>query len=75
MNKTLERFARQQIKEGLAKLSEEEHRVFKLMYARDHGRRSVEDAVAMPINDVVDQMPVDQLDWALTQTENSLDNT
>ena len=71
MNDTLQTFARQQIKDGLAQLSERHHRTFKLMYARNGGRRSVEDAVAMPINDVVDSVPADQLDWAMQQVERS----
>lgn len=72
MNRELEMFARTQIKAGLAELPESHHRTFKLMYGRDNGKRSVEDAVAMFIDDVVDLMPVDNLDWAMTQVQNSL---
>ena len=54
MNKQLQDFARAELKTGLAELPEENHRTFKLMYARDNGKRSVVDAVAMQINDVVD---------------------
>jgi len=43
------------------------------MYARDNGKRSVVDAVAMQINDVVDLMPPEQLDWAMQQVKASLD--
>jgi hypothetical protein len=43
------------------------------MYARDNGKRSVVDAVAMQINDVVDLMPPEQLDWAMQQVQASLD--
>lgn len=71
-NKTIIAFTRFQIKEGLAKLDKPCHRTFKLMYARDNGKRSVEDAVAMQINDVVDIMEVEKLDWALSQVQASL---
>ena len=72
MNKQLEDFARANIKEGLAKLPESNQRTFKLMYARENGRRSVGDAVAMQINDVVDIMESEKLDWALTQVQRSV---
>lgn len=73
MNEKLQDFARSTLKEGLAILPEANHRTFKLMYARDGGKRSVDDAVAMPINDVVDRMPPEQLDWAMQQVQSSLD--
>lgn len=73
MNKQIQDFARGELKAGLAKLPDDSHRIFKLMYARDHGKRSVADAVAMPINDVVDCMPPEQLDWAMQQVQASLD--
>jgi len=72
MNKQLQDYAREQLKAGLAQLPETWHRTFKLMYGRDNGKRSVEDAVALQINDVVDIMPEDKLDWAMQQVENSL---
>lgn len=71
MNKELERFARNTLKTNLAMLKESNHRIFKLMYARDDGK-SVEAAEAMDINDVVDIMDAKKLDWAMTQVENSL---
>ena len=73
MNKQLQDFARAELKTGLAELPEENHRTFKFMYARDNGKRSVVDAVAMQINDVVDLMPPEQLDWAMQQVQASLD--
>ena len=73
MNKQLQDFARAELKTGLAELPEENRRTFKLMYARDNGKRSVVDAVAMPLNDVVDLMPPEQLDWAMQQVKASLD--
>ena len=72
MNEHLQQYARDKIKEGLSALPLENHRVFKLMYARDDGRRSVDDALAMDINQVVDQIPPARLDWAMQQVSNSL---
>jgi hypothetical protein len=73
MNEQLQQYARQNLKDGLAQLPEEWQRRFGLMYARDNGRRSVEDAEAMLINEVVDAMPADKLDWAMQQVQNSID--
>jgi hypothetical protein len=39
MNKQLQDFARAELKAGLAELPEDNHRTFKLMYARDYGKR------------------------------------
>lgn len=74
MNQQLQDFARQYLKDGLAKLNGRPHEIFKLMYARNNGRRSVEDALAMPINDVVDAMPQDTLDHAMKQVQRTLDD-
>lgn len=64
MNKQLEDFARKTIKEGLAKCPEDWQVIFKRMYA--HGD------LEKDINQVVDDMEADKLDWALQQVENSL---
>lgn len=77
MNYQMQEFARRTLKEGLAKLNEGNHRVFKLVYGRGKAirgipARSVEEAEKMPINDVVDEIPDDKLDWAMQQVERSL---
>ena len=72
MNQQLQEFARNKLLEGLAQLPAGWQERFKLMYARDNGRRSAEDAKAMPIAEVVAQLPENALDWALTQVQNSL---
>lgn len=64
MNKQLEDYARQKIKEGLSKLSEGHQTIFKRMYSHENSRLS--------INEVVDNMQKEKLDWALTQVQNSL---
>lgn len=64
MNKNIEQFARTQIKEGLRKLPTSHHVTFQRMYAHLHPEYTMEE--------VVDNMPAERLDWALTQVENSL---
>ena len=72
MNDALQQFARQTIKDGLDKLPNDWIDFFKLMYGRDNGKRSVEDTKAMNINEVVDKMDADKLDWAMQQVANSI---
>lgn len=72
MNEQLQNYARTALLDGLQQLPESHQEFFKLMYGRDDGRRSVEDAKAMPIEDVVSQMPDNKLDWAMQQVQNSI---
>lgn len=81
MNEKLQVFARESLKNGLAKLPEGWQRKFKLMYGRGNhenltskipSMRTVEEAEAMDINAVVDEIPAEKLDWAMQQVENSL---
>lgn len=72
MNQSIEKFARQSILDGLRKLDERYQEIFKLMYGRLRGERSVEEAKAMSIDDVVNEIPGEHLSWALTQVENSV---
>lgn len=72
MNESLQLFARQQILDGLEKLPESNHRIFKLMYGRKNGKRSIEDTEAMPIAAVVAEMEPEKLDWAMQQVAASL---
>lgn len=71
MNDQLQAFARQTIKDGLDKFRPEQLILFRLIYARDD-EASVEEAVAVPIHQVVDEIPVDQLDQVMRQVEISL---
>ncbi len=64
MNPTIEDFTRAEIKSVLAQLSEKHHHVFRLMYSHPD--------LTKDINQVVDDMPVEKLDWALSQAETSL---
>ena len=64
MDKTVVAFIREQIKKGLAQL-EDTHRLrFNRMYSHEN--------LEKPVNDVVDTIPEEKLNWALTQVENSL---
>jgi len=64
MNKTLSDFARQYLKRNLVRLEPANHHVFRLMYSHRNMDR--------PLDDVVDAMSDDKLDWAMTQIKNSL---
>ena len=64
MNNQMQEFARKTLKEGLAQLPKGWQRKFKQMYSYGN--------LESDINDVVDNMPEDKLDWAMQQVENSL---
>lgn len=63
--------ARRVIKQGLQSLPSAHQRVFRMMYARDDGKRSVQDAEAMPLDDVLAEIPADKLDWVMQQIQAS----
>ena len=64
MNNQLQEFAREQLKIGLSKLPEDSQMIFKRMYSHEN--------LDADINDVVDSMPEDRLDWAMQQVKNSV---
>lgn len=63
MNATLEAFAREEIKRGLARCSLEQ---------RTHFGRLYSPGQALSIKDTVDNLPAEKLDMALTLVERSL---
>ena len=65
MNEQLQAYARDTLKEGLAQCSEGEQLLFKRMYSHDD--------LDMPINEVVDNMESEKLDWAMDQVKRTLD--
>lgn len=73
MNEKLEKFARDDLKNGLGQLDDKHHDIFKKMYAPlvDGGRCDGigHHQVNMPINEVVESMPIDKLDWAMEQVD------
>lgn len=64
MNKSISDFTRQQIKEGLKQLPDNWQMMFKRMYSHNN--------LDCDIVTVVNNMPDEKLDWALSQVENSL---
>lgn len=54
------------------RLPEGPQRVFKTMYGRNYGKRSLEDAIEMQLHDIIDEIPIDNLDWAMQQVERAL---
>lgn len=65
MNKELQEFARNELKAGLSRLPESNNILFKRMYSHEDLEAS--------IDDVVNSMPEDKLDWAMQQVERSLE--
>jgi len=80
MNTELQKFARTTLKDELSKCTEAQQLIFKRMYIPwaleiiNENRRLTEEELAMPINDLVDKMPEDKLDWAMQQVQRTLDN-
>ena len=65
MEASIEKFARGQLVEGLHQCSKKQVRLFKQMYSFKN--------MEADIDTVVDNMPVDKLDWALQQVNRTLD--
>ncbi len=77
MNDALKAFARQTLKDGLARCTGGQQVVFKLMYSEptDPRHRTSEVVArikAADIEDVVDGIPDEKLDWAMEQVEATL---
>jgi hypothetical protein len=64
MNDKIRDFARAEILFGLSQLPEANVTMFKKMYS--HGN------IELPIEQVVNKIPDDKLDWAMQQVENTL---
>lgn len=64
MNKELQEFARNYIKEGLSKLPNTSTKLFKRMYSFKN--------LDADINKVIDDMPEKTLDWAMKQVEQTI---
>ncbi len=72
MNKQVERLTRKEIKSGLKQLPDNWQLMFKRMY-KPQPYYYIDENSEASINDIVDKMPSDKLDRALTQIENSID--
>lgn len=66
MNQTLQNFAREELKAGLSLCTEAQQLLFKRMYSHKELGKS--------IDEVVDLIPEDKLDWAMQQVERTLAN-
>jgi hypothetical protein len=64
MNDELEKFARSTIKIGLSQCNEKQQLLFKRIYSHEN--------IELPINEVVEKMPAEKLDWAMKQVSNTL---
>lgn len=64
MNDTLKNAAKQMLKQLLAECSEAQQLMFKRMYSHKN--------LGAPINDAVDQMDEEKIDWAMTQVERTV---
>lgn len=65
MNDQLQEYAKDALKKGLALCSEGQQMLFKRMYS--HKNLSAE------INDVVDSIEAEKLDWAMQQVQRTID--
>jgi len=66
MNDQIQKFARDTLKSGVAKLPEKNQLLFKRMYHQKD--------LDANINDVVDGISEDRLDWAMQQVQRTIDN-
>jgi hypothetical protein len=64
MNETLKNAAKKILKELLAQCTEGQQLMFKRMYSHKN--------LELPINDAVDQMEDNKIDYAITQTERTI---
>ena len=65
MNETLKNAAKTILKDLLAQCTEGQQMMFKRMYSHNN--------LELPINDVVDQMSEDKIDWAISQCERTVE--
>ena len=65
MNSTLTIYARDFLKENLRKCSFEQRMLFKRMYSHDKPK--------LPMEEVINEMDEDKLDWAMVQVQRILD--
>ena len=74
MNKVLEGFARQQLKDGIVQCTDKQRAFFNKMYSDSDAKiYTFEEAGKLDINNVIDNMPAEKLDWAMRQVESTLE--
>jgi hypothetical protein len=75
MNEQLQEFARSKLKSDLALCTTKQQEIFKMMYARPIPDNGTEPYLKhLSINETVDRMPEEKLDWAMQQVERTLVN-
>ena len=65
MNKTLKSATQQILKDLLSQCRKDQQMLFKRMYSHEN--------LELPINDVVDQMDEEKMDWAVSQVERTVE--
>ena len=68
MNEQLQQFARESLKAELKQCTDGEQHLFKKMYAK-----TMEEVRDITVNEVVDNMDEDKLDWAMQQVKRTLE--
>ncbi|KKL73963.1 hypothetical protein LCGC14_2069630 [marine sediment metagenome] len=64
MNAILQKFARQDILDGLKRCTEKQQNLFKRLYGSGENEK---EKLTLPIKEVVEKMPEEKLDWAMQQ--------
>lgn len=65
MNEQLQKYAQDTLRDGLSKCTSAEQLIFKRMYSPN--------SLELSINEVIDNMEPEKLDWAMQQIQNTLD--
>jgi len=65
MNEQLQNFARQKLKDDLTSCTDQQQVIFKRMYSHNNLQRS--------INDIIDNMSEEKLNWAMQQVKRTID--
>jgi len=65
MNEKLQEYARTTLKKQLQMLTDRNRDIFKRMYSPDN--------IELDINEAVDNMPAEKLDWAMQQVQRTVD--
>lgn len=72
MNHLLKTYAKNWLNEHLSLLPTANVEIFHKMYGRQNGKRSLEDTLAMPTTQVIEEMTDEQLDWSMCQVERTI---
>ena len=72
MNETFKNEGRKILKNLLSKCTEKQQNLFKRMYSGYGREKSEEFKMNLDINNVVDNMDAEKIDFAITQVENTI---